>query len=341
MKFSIIIPIYKVEKYLLRCIESIRNQTFQDYEVILVDDGSPDRCPEICDNLVKEDFRYKVIHKANQGLGYARNSGMEMATGEYIVFIDSDDYISRTALEDINESIVCNNFPDVCVFGSVIVDKNGNEVKKTSTVDCKFVGDEVSKKVLPKAFSVSMRLPYDEYGIGSACGGVYNREFLLKNRIMFLSEREYLSEDVLFSIEICMKAISIVFLDKNLYYYCENETSLSHSYRFDRLDKSLFLYKYMNKLVDENRLPIEIRYRTMDNLFSNLIVCIKQEIHSKFSYKEKRNHIKRVLDCEELRKMIKDYPSSQLPFQRYLLFGMMKKRWYDIVYFLCLLKAQR
>ena len=92
-KISIIVPIYNTEMYLHRCIKSLLDQSFKDIEIILVDDGSPDRCPEICDYYAAQDSRIRVIHKSNAGSGMARNSGLEIATGKYIGFVDSDDYI--------------------------------------------------------------------------------------------------------------------------------------------------------------------------------------------------------------------------------------------------------
>ena len=96
---SIIIPVYNCEKYLGRCIESILNQTYKNIEVILVDDGSPDNCGLMCDEYKKQDHRVKVIHKENGGLSSARNAGLDVASGEYIAFVDSDDYIATTMLE--------------------------------------------------------------------------------------------------------------------------------------------------------------------------------------------------------------------------------------------------
>lgn len=90
---SVIIPVYKVEKYLERCVESVQKQTFQNLEIILVDDGSPDLCGAMCDEMAKTDPRIKVIHKNNGGLSDARNVGIEMASGNYIVFVDSDDWL--------------------------------------------------------------------------------------------------------------------------------------------------------------------------------------------------------------------------------------------------------
>ena len=101
---SVVLPIYNVEKYLSRCLESVVNQSYRKLEIILVDDESPDKCPEICDKWAAKDSRIKVIHKKNGGLGYARNTGIENATGEYICFIDSDDYIASDTIEKAYKS---------------------------------------------------------------------------------------------------------------------------------------------------------------------------------------------------------------------------------------------
>ena len=96
---SVIVPIYKVEKYLDECIESIVNKTYRNLEIILVDDGSPDKCPEMCDQWAKKDERIRVIHKENGGLSSARNAGLDVATGDYVGFVDSDDFIERDMYE--------------------------------------------------------------------------------------------------------------------------------------------------------------------------------------------------------------------------------------------------
>ena len=103
---SIIVPVYKVEKYLARCVESLINQTLKNIEIILVDDGSPDNCPALCDKWAEKDERIKVIHKENAGLGFARNSGMEIAEGRFIGFVDSDDYVKNDMFEQIGRAHV-------------------------------------------------------------------------------------------------------------------------------------------------------------------------------------------------------------------------------------------
>lgn len=106
---SIIVPVYKVEKYLSKCIDSLINQTYKNIEIILVDDGSPDNCGKICDEYASKDERIKVIHKENEGLSAARNDGMDICTGEYVTFVDSDDYISYSFCEDLMNAINENN----------------------------------------------------------------------------------------------------------------------------------------------------------------------------------------------------------------------------------------
>lgn len=117
MKFSIIVPIYKVEKYLGQCIDSVLIQTFTDFELILVDDGSPDNCPAICDAYAREDDRIRVIHKVNGGLSDARNAGLDIAQGEYVLFLDSDDWWDNSDfLQRLNQTIEKEN-ADVIIFG--------------------------------------------------------------------------------------------------------------------------------------------------------------------------------------------------------------------------------
>ena len=115
-KVSVIVPIYKVEKYIKKCVDSIVGQTLPDIEIILVDDGSPDDCGAICEGYAKQDLRIKVIHKANEGLSEARNTGINAATSEYIGFVDGDDYVAPDMYEVLYKNITEQN-ADVAVCG--------------------------------------------------------------------------------------------------------------------------------------------------------------------------------------------------------------------------------
>lgn len=123
---SIIVPIYKVEKFLRKCVDSIIAQTYKNIEIILVDDGSPDKCPEICDEYAKKDSRIRVIHQKNAGLSAARNSGIRVANGEYIGFIDGDDYEEPDMYEKMFVKI-SENHADLCICNYRYVDEDGND----------------------------------------------------------------------------------------------------------------------------------------------------------------------------------------------------------------------
>ena len=120
-QISIIVPIYKVEKELGRCVNSLRHQTLKNIEIILVDDGSPDKCPQMCDEYAKQDNRIKVIHKVNGGLSDARNDGLMQARGQYILFVDSDDYIRHNACE-ILYSNAAKDYLDIVVTDAIKIE---------------------------------------------------------------------------------------------------------------------------------------------------------------------------------------------------------------------------
>ena len=124
---SVIVPVYNVENYLSKCVNSILNQTYKNFELILVDDGSPDACPKICDDFEKQDDRVVVVHKVNGGLSSARNAGLDICKGEYIAFVDSDDYIEKDYLDKLYKAIKENN-ADLSICGFKYVDDNGNQL---------------------------------------------------------------------------------------------------------------------------------------------------------------------------------------------------------------------
>lgn len=131
---SVIVPVYRVEKYLPACIDSILNQTFTDFELILVDDGSPDRCPEICDETAKRDARVRVIHQANQGLSAARNAGIEAARGAWLSFVDSDDFLAPDFLETLHDAAVRAGGADCALCGVQLTDEAGEKIGQPLSV---------------------------------------------------------------------------------------------------------------------------------------------------------------------------------------------------------------
>lgn len=153
MKFSVIIPVYGVERFLEECVNSILSQTYQEYEIILVDDGSPDNCPTICDNYLKKDSRIKVIHKENGGISSARNEGLLIAKGEYIIFVDSDDYICDLLfLEKISRRIE-EYQEEVVLFGCKIEYADGRFSISRNNYNLDTINKKDKDKTLEELFN--------------------------------------------------------------------------------------------------------------------------------------------------------------------------------------------
>lgn len=144
---TVVVPIYKVEKYLKKCIDSIIKQTYKNLEIILVDDGSPDKCPQICDEYAKKDSRIKVIHKENGGLSDARNVGIDIAKGEYITFVDSDDYIDPEYIELLYKTIKKDK-SDMAISSHKVIYENGTVLEKATKEESILKPKEVLKRIL-------------------------------------------------------------------------------------------------------------------------------------------------------------------------------------------------
>lgn len=154
MQFTVIVPIYKVEEYLERCIDSILAQTFTDFEVILVDDGSPDRCPQICDAYKEKDSRVRVLHKPNGGLVSARNAGIFASKGDYITYVDGDDWIKPNLLQFVHDRMAEAPAPlDMVLFGSENIFADRIEYMANKVPDGYYDRERLEKEVFPYLFS--------------------------------------------------------------------------------------------------------------------------------------------------------------------------------------------
>lgn len=192
---SIIVPVYKVEKYLQRCIGSILTQTYENFELILIDDGSPDNCGEICDEYAQKDSRIKVIHQENAGVSSARNNGIETACGEYIVFVDSDDYVLNDYIEHF---LTCGKF-------DLIVSGYNNDLPKVGECTQKTIAEFLNERIL-------------DLCIYSPIAKLYKREILIEYNIRFNTNVRY-SEDRLFNFDYILHCNSIKILHESHYIY--------------------------------------------------------------------------------------------------------------------------
>jgi glycosyltransferase involved in cell wall biosynthesis len=236
---SVVIPVYKVEAYLSRCVDSVLRQTLQDLQIILVDDGSPDGCPQICDEYAHRDARIQVIHKANGGLASARNAGMAVASGKWLFFLDSDDWLEPDGLESllaigeeyevdfVRYRAIRSGWPGLaehapCMVEAVRELRNGYYSRQQ-------ILDEVYPRLI-----ITPQLTMG--AVVGAWGSLYNLDFLRRNQLSFYEEVKF-SEDLVFSARVVRAANSFYFVDTpGVYHYFYNPNSISKSFRAGRWD---------------------------------------------------------------------------------------------------------
>lgn len=239
MKISVVIPVYKVEAYLARCVDSVLSQTLQDLQIILVDDGSPDNCPQICDDYVKRDHRIQVIHKENGGLASARNAGMAVATGKWLFFLDSDDWLEPDGLESLL-SIGEEYQVDFVRYRAIRSGWPGMETHAPCMVEPVRElrhGYYDRQQILEEVYPRIITTPQLTMGaVVGAWGSLYNLDFLNRNNLRFYEEVKF-SEDLVFSARVVRAANSFYFVDTpSVYHYFYNPNSISKSFRAGRWD---------------------------------------------------------------------------------------------------------
>lgn len=209
---SVIIPIYKVEPYLEHCIDSVLKQTYTDLEIILVNDGSPDNCPQICDEYAQKDARIKVIHKENGGLSDARNAGLDICTGDYIFFLDSDDWISKDCIQILEETAKANDY-DIIV---------GNFRKVYQKSDIRDNIHHPQHRELKPAQAIENLIGKNGLTFTTAWGKLYKR-YIWKD-IRFPKGKLY--EDAYVSHLLYARSRTIAFVDAPLYFYLQRSDSI-------------------------------------------------------------------------------------------------------------------
>lgn len=258
---SVIVPIYKVEKYLNRCVDSILSQTYKNIEIILVDDGSPDACGEICDGYIEKDSRIKVIHKENGGLSDARNAGIEAAYGEYIIFVDSDDYIVPTMIEEMIEALIASK-ADLCICNINYVDENGAVINNQN------MRSPIKKGIYSRDDVLNFLVNDGYWFYVTAWNKLYKTNVFrnIRFRVGKYHEDEFLIHEI---IDRCDK---VVCLEDRLYNYVQREGSIMNTgYSIKNLDgieakAERLLYYIENKKFKESIL-------LLDNVIDNLMIA--------------------------------------------------------------------
>lgn len=335
-KVSIVVPVYNTEKYLKRCLDSLVQQTLREIEIVIVDDGSKEACALLCDELAGTDDRIKVVHKINGGLGYARNTGMETATGEYVGFVDSDDYIAPDMYEKLYAAAEKYK-ADLVVSGICFV--GGNTFSQSDDILPKsyFEKDTVfaKKDMQNLLLGVVGALPHEpddsRYGV-SVCKNIFSRALMEEKNLRFLSERQILSEDTLFMVDFIKNCSCAVGVPGAYYCYCRNEDSLSKSYNPKRFEKSIvFLHELENRIADT--VGQEDYQLYLDRLTQGFgrILCSQEIVHArdaKVPYAALKKRLKEICTKEEIRNVLKTYPWHKLPVKQAAFAFAMKYRLY-------------
>ena len=300
---SIVIPVYNVEKYIHRCVNSVLKQTLHNLEVILVDDGSPDKCPLICDQYAKKDSRVFVIHKKNGGLASARNAGMKAATGTYLFFLDSDDWLEEDGIEQLYKTAEQYKV-DFVKYRAIRTGWPGMEENAPCRVEQVrelkeglYTRDRIVEEIYPRLLATSQLTMGPIVG---AWGALYNMEFINRNSLAFYEEVKF-SEDLIFSANVVRAAQNFYFIDKpGVYHYFYNPMSISKSFRAGRWESCKSLVKYCEKdfrKSDEYNFGEELYYLK----WFCIMLALNERKYLK-TYKEKYQYCKEIFRDPLIRK---------------------------------------
>lgn len=337
---TVVLPIYNVEKYLDRCIESVVGQTYQNLEILLIDDGSPDNCPQMCDEWAKKDNRIRVIHKANAGLGEARNTGIENATGSYICFFDSDDYIHRQTIEKCVDRLTQEN-ADVVVFGLSCVDEAG---KVTASYPPQvgfrtYRGNEVRDTFLPEFVAPVVHTNGTRKFYMSAWVMLYSVKLIRNNHWHFVSERNIISEDVYSILDLFQYVNVVTVLPEELYYYCKNDTSLSSRYVTNRYHRIRHFYEETVKLCNQIGYTNDIIHGVSKPYLAFTLSALKQEIASQRPIRQRFQTMKEIIADDVLQKVLYQNKADQVSRNRAIMFFCMRWKIYPVCFLLLKLKG--
>lgn len=301
---SIIVPIYNVDKYLTRCIDSIRAQTYSNIEIILVNDGSTDNSLALCESYVLEDNRVKLINKVNEGVAIARNTGLKVAKGKYIAFVDPDDWIEAEMYESLHHKIketeclicLCDYYKDTKLrtskkcfaFEEDVLDQN-----------------EIRSQIIPPMIGIEDIVPKYSYIMGCVWRGLFDRTFIETNKLCF-EPGITIMEDLVFMVKALLKVPSAAFVHKPYYHYVQNPKSVLHSYNQKMWSDQMRVHDLLESSLSEAELEEVMRNRLDMRYIGMVFAALKNETFTKNNqdFKERMEHIKAIYTDEKLRMIL-------------------------------------
>ena len=331
---SVVVPVYNAEKYIRRCVNSIQNQTYHNLEIILVDDGSPDKSGQICDQLSKEDDRIRVVHKQNAGPGFARNVGIELMTGRYVTFIDSDDWIDASHIENLYNALVLAK-ADLCIGGHTIVYESNEKIVHPANLEQKvYRGDEIVTQVLLPLIGPEPDYPNDVQLEPSSSMSLYDAQIIKDHNIRFLNGKSVVSEDLYFNMDYLQQSSSVVITDEVGYFYFVNDQSISRKYNPEQLNRTVGFYSEVTRRIKQYGLEDKVAYRLDRSYLMRVRVLIRQIVMSDLRFGEKYRDMQNVLQHSLTRSILNSYPiECYIPAMRFLV-RQMKRRHLLTVYWM-------
>lgn len=285
-KISFIVPVYNVEKYLAECINSILNVEYQNKEIILINDGSTDDSEKICRIYEQDNENIKLISKKNEGLSEARNLGIRKATGEYIFFIDSDDFYSYDFSRDIS-TVINENSYDVILFDYKYYNQQSDTfLTPKKTIDKNNINGKEGIQVLEYFLEYQKNIQW------IVVQGVYKKEFLVGNELYFVKDRYY--EDILWLPEVFINSNSMFYIDNNIYVYrLEREGQITSDISEKSLSDNLYVIDYWEKKLRKYKLKEELKVKIMKNIITRYYYTIW---YNHFLLKEERVKIQNEIN---------------------------------------------
>lgn len=322
-KISVILPVYKVEKWLNRCLESIVNQTFKNLEIILVDDGSPDNSGKLCDEWATKDKRIKVIHKENGGVSSARNIGIDKATGDYITFVDPDDYIDLTMYEKLLKRDV-NNEADIIMCGFSRSYEDGQIIceNELNLLKCE------NESILPYFFyggrEVKNSQVYTSHIMGCVWRSLFKKNIIGKTRFDNLS----MCEDVLFCIKIYEKVPIVKVVNENLYYYFQSAEGVTRNVNGKMITNlknfSIASYDIISTLLSKKDFELA-KFHIYQLNASAIARCEDKALVNSFKKDDFFNKLNKRCNYKEYQRQTKGFKYKLINFiLHYKLFGLYK-----------------
>lgn len=327
-KVSIIVPIYNVEKYMRRGMNSILNQTLKEIEIILVDDGSTDSSGKIADEYMLIDSRVKVIHQKNKGLPGARNSGILVATGDYLGFVDPDDWVEKNMFEEMYKSAIsCNSDITICNFIEENLKEDSKEIYKHNIDNGILRENEIKKEFINYIDNKNFFL------WPTVCNKIYKRKFLEDNN---LSQDETLriAEDLCFNINAIMNAKVISGIDKVFYHYMRiNPESLLNKFNEKKVYEHMYARKKIIEYLKGYNIDVDdyVRYENCKNIRNYIDLCLFK-INENNSIKNKYSSMKKILTSTEADNWYKNCDEYYLSREIRLILKLLRSKMFIIIY---------